>query len=132
MNFELNFGPGGLSAVTVPAVIEIAWDGGGDGISWMDASNWENDILPSPNHDVVIDIAANVTVTLLVGANVTINNLRFSGGSLIIDGELTVNAQIIWTVGTIGGGGRIITNGEMNISGAGSKILSILPIEGLL
>lgn len=34
---------------------QVRWDGGGDGISWNDALNWQGDILPVPSDDVVLD-----------------------------------------------------------------------------
>lgn len=50
---------------------QITWDGGGDGTSWHDASNWVGDIIPGKLDNVLLDnsvIPGNYTVTLGSGA----------------------------------------------------------------
>src|SRR5690606_42012764 len=44
---------GGASQVS-----EARWDGGGDGRLWRDAQNWEGDLLPLPNSQVIIPASA--------------------------------------------------------------------------
>lgn len=43
----------------------VAWDGGGDGTSWDQAINWDGDVLPGIDDDVLIDVAdQDVTVRI--------------------------------------------------------------------
>ncbi|MGI5841214.1 MAG: fibronectin type III domain-containing protein [Patescibacteria group bacterium] len=55
----------------IRAAASIIWDGGGDGTSWLDPLNWDTDIVPAADDDVLID--SNVTVIL--SSPVTINSL---------------------------------------------------------
>ena len=42
----------------------VAWDGGGDGINWIDPLNWDTDSLPTAADDVTIDVATDPTIVL--------------------------------------------------------------------
>jgi hypothetical protein len=76
--WELQDGSVTLAVVMANGV----WDGGGDGTSWHDPDNWSNDVLPGPDdHVVVSDAFAGVTI--ISGANMTINSLTSEAGLTI-------------------------------------------------
>jgi hypothetical protein len=42
----------------------VSWDGGGDGSSWSNATNWSNDQIPSAADDVTIDPTGTVNISV--------------------------------------------------------------------
>lgn len=39
-----------------PILYAQTWDAGGDGESWNDPLNWDNDLIPGPTDDVLINV----------------------------------------------------------------------------
>lgn len=65
----------------------VAWDNGGDGVSWTDPMNWDGDALPTVSDDVEID---GFTVTL--GSTTTVQRVNVLGsGHLTIESGVTLN-----------------------------------------
>ena len=57
----------------------VAWDGGGDAVSWSDGANWDGDEhVPNANDDVLIDAA----VTVNLAASTTINSLVLGNATI--------------------------------------------------
>ncbi len=56
-DYFIVFGAGSVSG-------GITWDGGGDGTSWSDASNWDPDAVPTSTDDVTIDNSDATVVTI--------------------------------------------------------------------
>ena len=69
---------------------QTTWDGGGDGISWSDPLNWDSDLIPTANDEVVISSASAVEIgyagAVASSVNVTVNSSLtvLSNGRLII------------------------------------------------
>lgn len=68
----------------------VFWDGGGDGVHWFDAENWDSDTLPVLADDVYL---SNVNPVVLAGS-ASVNSVVAMGG-LTIDGSLAVAAYSI-------------------------------------
>ncbi len=115
--------------------ISIAWDGGGDNITWTNALNWDCNCLPGSNDVVTILNAAGATVIIPTGANVHIYRLNSfqnvtiqTGASLQSDYyiNLLFNSNFI-NNGTINAYGegiyatdstQVTNNGFINIEGS--------------
>ncbi len=99
----------------------VQWDGGGDGSSWSDPANWENNQLPAPDADIIIDLPdSDPTIRFTSAAgNQSVHNIlsnesfELSGGELSVSGSLKVNAPFVINGGTLKG--AVINQG----SGAG-------------
>ena len=94
------------------------WDGStGD---WNDASHWVCSHVPTTG-DAAIVSSGNP----IISADVAIDNLQFSGGTITCNANLTVAGSMIWNGGTINGigAGSIINNGVLSIGGASAKTL---------
>ncbi len=128
------------------------FDGGGDGVSWGQATNWNPDTLPGSTPDEVICIGGSFAVThsfpsfetilsrehtstqpfTISGGGVTITGnssisaagLIQSGGSISGTGTLEIAGPFTWSGGTQGGAGITNANGDITLSGNGSKTLS--------
>lgn len=127
-----------LSGSVTAAPAATKWDGGGDGSSFADALNWDNDVVPSTGGDILLDhtfVAGAYTVTLpsvstgtlslgslvinpgagaaitvvLPSTNTAIDYLRFTK---------TTNALVIYDKGTF-----ISSSG----SGSGSTAVDVVP-----
>ena len=42
----------------------INWTGNGDGSSWFDQANWEDNAIPGSTDDVVINVEGNRTIKI--------------------------------------------------------------------
>ncbi len=101
----------------------ISWDGGGDGISWDDNTNWSGDVLPGGADDVTINVGGTPTILHSTGTT-TINslscdeNLILSGGSLDLAAAstITANGALSLTGGTLTGAGTLTVNSAMTWS----------------
>ena len=93
-----------------PAV--VLWDGGGDGSSWSDPSNWDSDSLPGPSDDVVIDVVENPTVRLET-ANVSVRSVSSEEAITIDSGSLTVSHESV-----VNGAFAMGENSSLTASGA--------------
>ena len=66
----------------------VAWDGGGDHLSWGDPLNWSGDVLPAADDDVTIsaDSSPTVAITTTVNVHSITGNaaLRIDAGQLAI------------------------------------------------
>src|SRR4051812_1538946 len=71
----------------------IAWDAGGDGVTWTDPLNWSTNSVPTANDDVLINVASSDPVIRAVHPttrNLTSSeHLQFSG-TYKIYGDLTL------------------------------------------
>ncbi len=125
------------------------WDAEGDGSSWHDALNWNDDVLPTSAEDVLIDWGDNSGTIVLSQGNVSVRSLdssaplAVSGGQLMLtedsvikapltltgDGELTGTGQLTieelftWTGGAMSGGGTTLAAGGFLIEGDALKLL---------
>ena len=102
---------------------EARWDGGGDGTRWLDPLNWEGDMLPVSNSNVVIEGPSGLTVELDNfsgdGSRVTINSLELAAGTTL---ELSRGTLEILSASTVEGD-LLLTNGTL-------KLLADLTMEG--
>ena len=109
------------------------WDGGGDGVSWSDAANWEDDTLPGPADIVIIDVPDDQTVTHSAGTTLIKGlhceeSLVISGGSFTVTDVSQVNGAL--TVGSAaslivdGATASLLASGATDVSGANLSALN--------
>ncbi|HTN74221.1 MAG TPA: LamG-like jellyroll fold domain-containing protein, partial [Pirellulaceae bacterium] len=96
-----------------PAANAVVWDGGGDGVTWSQATNWLGDVVPDANDIATFadtDIGA-VTVT----ASTAVGGLNFT------------NTSSNFTLGALAGVTLTITSGTAAITqtGAGGNIVAV-------
>jgi hypothetical protein len=96
----------------------LHWTGQGGSTDWNNADNWEPHAVPRPEDDVVI---GRGYVVLNVPA--TVHSLTLTGGVLTGSNDLTVSGLTTWQGGTLGGTGRLLVNGGLEISGDNRKTL---------
>jgi hypothetical protein len=113
----------------------VAWDGGGDGVNWIDPLNWSSNAMPASADDVTINVpTSNPTIVISSGTQ-TINSLTsseaitLSGATLSVAASSQVNAPFNFTGGALGGAGSFTVNGPLTWSG-GSMIDSGSTIIG--
>ncbi len=101
-----------LRANAAPAHDTRAWDGGGDGVSFHDPLNWEDDLLPNILETAVIAPLAPVTV--IADQNIAVNGLVLGGAATLALGSrtLTSTSEIV-----VGNGGTLRVEGG-TVSGA--------------
>jgi hypothetical protein len=89
----------------------ITWDGGGDGTSWSDGTNWSSDSTPTDADDVTIDVDAT---TVNLAASTTVNSLTLgnSGG--------TTTVTLNFTYDAIASGALTIDDSDLIIYSGGS------------
>ena len=86
-----------LTSATAMAQTSYTWTGA-QGSNWSSPSNWSPSGVPSAADTVVIETGEPVLET-----DVTVAAVRFSGGSLSGDGNLTVTDTFTWSGGTLNG-----------------------------
>ena len=69
----------------------VMWDGGGDGTSWQDELNWQQNNLPAAGDDVIISTNGLVTYE---GSDLSIASLDTKSGLLVSDGTLEVTISL--------------------------------------
>ena len=110
--------PTGLMAQT------ISWTGGGDGTSWNQAENWNENRIPGPTDDVVISLDGTYTIQQPAAANITINSLTFGADqgtqtliktnstfTLNAESSIGANAILQLNAGYLAGNGSLENNG---------------------
>lgn len=111
----------------IPAAVlaqEITWTGGGDGVSWSNPANWNENRVPGQEDDVIINLDG--TYTIEKSGNITINSLVFEAESgeqtfRNINGDITLQSEsslgpsvtFIMQAGNIRGDGKLINNGTI-------------------
>lgn len=123
----------------------VTWDGGGDGISWLDPLNWDTDAIPTMADDVDLDgqsvtlsgstqvlrvfVDGSATFTVDAGATLTVNNNALAAdgnGALEVQGSATLvnngTISVANTAGTNNGHGyynkgTTTNNGTITIDG---------------
>ncbi len=95
----------GLSFLTQNVFADdVSWDGGGDGSSWSDPDNWDNDEVPQSGDDITIEDAE-----VVVDINV------------VIAGSLTLNDGTILAIEqSFDNSGYIENNGQLSVSEFGT------------
>ncbi|MFK8113075.1 MAG: dockerin type I domain-containing protein [Rubripirellula sp.] len=58
----------------------VLWDGGGDGVSWLDPGNWENDAIPGELDDAIVTNSQQVRIS----QDITLNSINVLSGDLVI------------------------------------------------
>ncbi len=120
---------------TVFAAI-ITWDGGGDGVRWLDDFNWVGDVRPGPIDDVVIppvggpvvhDMGATTVASLLSDAS-----LDVVGSTLAVTG--TVNLAVGTSLTVDGGTASFTVVGSTTLNGVGMTATNggIISLPGAL
>lgn len=104
-----------------PAIaIDFRWDGGGDGVNWLDPANWQPDGLPTDIDRVLLD--SNVTGEIRINGRARVSELTLPSGytgTLSLDGgELSVAGNFLQTDGTLLlNNGRLRVGGDFNVTG---------------
>lgn len=89
----------------------ITWDGGGDGISWSDAQNWDCNCLPNTSDDVSIPVFFSLS-NIQISGNYSVNQLNCWSDLTVNSGSsLTTHA---WTY--FQPGSTVTVNGILNFN----------------
>src|SRR6266545_4699420 len=101
----------------------VAWDGGGDGLSWQDRFNWNTDQVPGTLDDVTINVSGTPTVRYSQATS-TVHSISNSENLLVADGALTVSTTFQQGTGSLtesGGSltlsGGTVTGGSVSLQG---------------
>ena len=70
----------------------VTWDGEGGDLQWHTAANWDSDVVPGIQDDVIIDIPNSETV-INIGANADVLSLQSSEGIKVSSGTLTLRSE---------------------------------------
>ena len=105
-------------------LVAIAWDGGGDGVNWNNANNWNPNQIPIGGDDVSITSTTFNGGTYTVQINGAIANARSLnlGGA---SGRQTLQANVQLALGTATS--TVNANGVLHVTGA-----SVTAIGGIL
>ncbi|HZW08275.1 MAG TPA: GC-type dockerin domain-anchored protein [Phycisphaerales bacterium] len=117
------------------ALSTVHWDGGGDGTNWLEALNWDADVLPGPADDAVIDVAAEPQVVLAGAAEVrsvqaSERVLLDNGAQLNIAADSAFHADVVMDPSsTLTGTGNAVFHALLDVtsatlSGAGTSTVS--------
>ena len=122
----------------------VTWDGGAGTESWFDAANWDNDVVPQQEDDVVVPSDSG-RIRFIGGQNFNplgshpINSLQVNIGSILdirrgtldianastIEGELRIGIDALNTQGSqISGDGSLLILGTMELHPDG-RLLNI-------
>ena len=81
----------------------VAWDGGGDGMTWSDAANWDvNGVDQGPSHgdDVIISVPGSDPVIIYDGGTLSLSSLmaseeiRINAGTFTLTGPAQFQASL--------------------------------------
>ena len=113
----------------------ISWTGGGDGVSWGDASNWNLARVPLPSDKVYLSAGAQVTISsaqsvtwlhsdrpiaissggsLTLAEDSLVQSTLALGGNLDGAGNLTITDLLTWSAGTMSGTGTTTAYGGIS------------------
>jgi len=109
-------------SISQAQAVTVIWDGGGNGTSWSDPLNWDNDVLPSSDDDIFINQnpggyqTVDLDIPFSLSGNLTIDSdpLQMGQDYLYISSGLVING------GTLQNGGNIrIISSNGNITNYG-------------
>lgn len=117
---------------------------GGTNSDWTEATNWENNVVPTGNSDVIIGSGSNVpavttnvninSLTIETGSSLTIANTSGSGTQFIVSKNLTVNGTLAVTgdvpLHLTGGGLLFGEYGDISCGASSSTTNMNLKISG--
>ena len=100
----------------------ISWTGDGDGVSWNNAANWNENRVPGAEDDVLITLNGTYTVeqtgnvnvnSIILGAEEGTQTLRKTANSFSISAESSIgpNGVLLMENGYIEGEGSLTNNG---------------------
>lgn len=92
---------------------QISWDGGGDGTSWEDATNWNPDMVPPQDSLIVFDTSATITGT---ANGVMHNRINIQEGATV-----TLDLDLMLGNGDNGEHGIIVGDSCTLILGGGTE-----------
>lgn len=105
----------------------ITWDGGGDGVRWLDNLNWVGDVLPGSGDDVVIPSLPSAVVHDV--GSTTVTSLSSDASLEVVASSLTATGAVVVAIGmtvTADGGAASFSGGGLaTVNGA-----SLLAING--
>ena len=94
----------------------VAWDAGGDGVSWGDPLNWDGDVVPATTDEVVLGPGIAVTVS----GNYAVLSLQSQRPISIGSGSLSVTAGASEIKGAL----TMALGTALAVSGAGTTFLA--------
>ncbi len=90
---------------------DITWDGGGDGTTWTQGTNWVGNVAPLTTDNAIFDA---VTVTITSGSAITIVGLTIrNSGNITFTPNITHNGVL-----TIQNASTVVFNGTVSASGS--------------
>ena len=93
---------------------EIIWDGGGDGSSWADVRNWDEDRLPTSKDHVIIPAAPGRTVIITDSAEIASVQ---SDAALILDG----GQLLVYAASLVNNHFTVAPEGELRVEGPAAR-----------
>jgi len=116
----------------------VEWDGRGDGTSWSDPLNWKGDVLPADGGSVSIKSTGENTVIYDASLETTrisyldgCDSLSITGGTLELDGEAWVRADLELTGGTLNVSGDLEVSGTLQHDNATLNGAGTVTVAGL-
>jgi hypothetical protein len=92
-----------------PDAVPLAWDGGGDGVSWSDGPNWETNIPPTGCEAVTIaDTGGLVVLYDNAAGDSTVHSIVSDAGFSMTGGELRVRKTMEFTDSMTLDGGSLV------------------------
>jgi outer membrane protein assembly factor BamB len=97
-------------------VDRVAWDAGGDGVSWADSANWENDVLPVDGNSITIEASGQQIITYDSSlAETSIRCLNSNRGLSITGGALKITSSAIVSPAISITGGSLTVTGSLQV-----------------
>ncbi|HMS44077.1 MAG TPA: hypothetical protein PKE69_27875, partial [Pyrinomonadaceae bacterium] len=121
-----------LFSISVSAATKT-WDGGGANSNWNTAANWDGDIAPVANDDLIFPATSAQFVTTHNFSGTTFNSITFEGGAYTVDGNVLLN-PISTRALNLGGGTQTInvplnTNGTAVFTAATGSLATIVSLS---
>lgn len=99
--------------------VDCTWTGAADS-SWQTAGNWDCNLVPGPADRATL--STNATIDL--DADVTVEELTMTTGTLDGSSDLAVSDQLTWSGGTMSGSGTLAVMTGATATFTGSKTLN--------
>ncbi len=135
--FTISYVGGDGNDVVLTSLNSLAtWDGGGDGVTWSDPGNWDDDTLPRFFDDVVIDAVG--TPTIIISSSITVasltspENFSITGGPVMVTGTADVDGTVDLDGGMIQGGTWEVASGFTIAANAANSLTDVTVVGDLV
>lgn len=102
-----------MAIYTFSYAATVTWDGGAGTSNWMDATNWDTDMIPTMADDVDIDGAS-----VVLSMSTQVQRVYLRGG-----GDLTINMGVILTIDGFAGDDGFETTSSVSTTNNGTIVV---------